>query len=287
MRNGFKKSGLWLFLLLTGFTGSRSHAQNSAGLTDTVRIHAGYKMVFQDTTFHALRDTFFIFPKGTDFRIKKINSFQSDHIYERLKEKQDSSLWARGIYDLIIREQEDSAKVNPKVNLQNSRPELVSLKVGYIRIIHVDMIFENTDSLSPQQEKVLTKVLIGIHKNTRESVIRKNLTVSEGDILGAFTISDLEHHLRSLRYIEDVKVYVNRDSLQPGTVNLLVAVKDRLPFSVGIGSGGPKDLSLSVTDINFLGTGNGFTNVLHYNGNSRPLFRYSGHLSFRISGDHL
>ncbi len=67
-------------------------------------------------------------------------------------------------------------------------------------------------------------------------------------------------------------------------MNLLVAVKDLLPFSVGIGTGGPKELSLSFTDINFLGTGNGFANGLHYNGNARPLFRYSGRLSFQNIG---
>ena len=56
--------------------------------------------------------------------------------------------------------------------------------------------------------KLWGKMANFFHKNTRESLVRRNLSFKEGDVFYPLLVSDNERFLRDLSYLQDALIVV-------------------------------------------------------------------------------
>ena len=269
---------LFIFIACLPFSGI--FGQVSPVIYDSVFVRRGYILVTGDSVIRFASDTTFLVPDSVKYKVKKDREYHSQTFYGNFQDKSEQNILLKGLYSTMIREQRDTSSVNPDLNTENYHPELDNKTVGRITVINVDLVEGDVNNPLQSANSGYAKALNRIHNDTRESIILKNLTIREGGRLGAYTLADNEYHLRSLKYIEDARIFTIPDSLNPEIVNLMVVVKDLFPFTIGFGIGGITDYTLGVNDINIAGTGHEFTNSFRYNASSDPSFGYRGELSF-------
>jgi hypothetical protein len=254
--------------------------QVSPVIFDSVFVHRGYMLVTGDSVMRFPSDTTILLGDSIKYKVKKDREYRSQNFYGNFQHKSEQNIVLKGLYSAMIREQADTSSSSPDLNTENYHPELDNKTVGRISVIRVDLVEGDVNNPFQNANSGYAKTLNRIHNDTRKSIILKNLTIRQGDRLGAYTLADNEYHLRSLKYIEDARIYTIPDSLNPETVNLMVVVKDLFPFTIGLGMGGITDYTLGVNDINIAGTGHEFSNSFRYNASSDPSFGYRGELSF-------
>ncbi len=93
------------------------------------------------------------------------------------------------------------------------------------------------------------------HKNTKRSVIEKNLFFRVGDKLAPYLLADNERYLRELVYVKDARIYVEYAVENTDSVDVVVVTKD--VFSIG----GKLNISskdkgrMELREENFMGSG--------------------------------
>jgi hypothetical protein len=107
------------------------------------------------------------------------------------------------------------------------------------------------------------KLADAFHKNTLQTVIRKNLFFKEGDKLLPLLFSDNERFLRDLPYLKDALIVVKIPEGYENTVDILIVTRE--VFSIG-GNAGATLTRAQVTgrEENFAGTGNKFEGTVFY-----------------------
>lgn len=242
---------LAVYWLLSGNLNGQEHML--AG--DSLFLQTGYMVIINDTVLRFTRDTLVIIPHGSAYKIKKDREYRSDNFYDNFKAKSEEHRLVKELYDILIKEQQDSMVYEFGEKTENSNPEYEGRIVGKIDILTVDIIEGNVNDQSQKADNFYSLTLNNLHTDTRHAIIRRNLTIKEGERLGLYTISDNEYFLRSLNYIENARIYVTPDSLNQDVLNLLVVVKDIFPFTFGLGIGGIDDYTLNFGNINTFGTG--------------------------------
>jgi hypothetical protein len=247
---------------------------------DSLHVKKGYMVVLKDTVLRFPADTTILLPGNQPYEVKKDRESRSDTFYGNFEGKSKKNLFLRGIYDATVREQKDTLGLQEKLKVENFHPEYADKIVGSIEVRAVNIIDGNVNDTSVTATRGYAIAMNKMHRDTRDHIILKNLTIHEGDQLGAYTLADNEYHLRSLEYIEDVRIIAVPDSLNPEKVNLVVVVKDIFPVSIGLGIGGLTDYSIGLNSVNIAGSGHQFTNSFRYNSSRDPSFGYVGELLF-------
>ena len=132
------------------------------------------------------------------------------------------------------------------------------LVVGEIEI-------DSRDIFSPQEIentngalRFLRRSMNGVHFNTREYVLRRELLFKPGDTFEPGRLAETERNLRSLGYLNNVSVTAV-DTTSDGRVNIRVTTDEswtlRTSFSYSLASGGDQRWNVSLSDRNFLGHG--------------------------------
>lgn len=93
---------------------------------------------------------------------------------------------------------------------------------------------------------------------TRDLVIRRELELSEGDQFSATKLDRSIQNLRKLDFFEEVEI-TPKDGEQPGTMDLLVKVKEKMTGTISVGGGYSSDdgffTSGQIVQTNFQGKG--------------------------------
>jgi hypothetical protein len=284
MKTRLHIAGVFLLIILEALiTFAAGQEKNTA--VDSVNVPLGYMVVFRDTVLRFSIDTLLALPKDSKYKVKKDKEYHSAAFYDSIRVKSNNNRLAKGLYDAMIRGRQDSTSDGFTYETENYHPEFVNKRIGKITIHTVGIIHGNVTDTTAGTVSRYSSYLNKLHRDTWTSIVRKNLTVREGDVLGAYTVSDNEYFLRSLSYIEDARIIVTVDSLQPDVANLLVITKDVFPLTLGLSMGSFSDYTLEINDINIAGTGHEFRNRIRYTTGSDPPVGYSGELSFKnISG---
>jgi hypothetical protein len=111
-----------------------------------------------------------------------------------------------------------------------------------------------------------TQVLNRVHIKSKEYTIRRNLYIKEGMRMNAYLIADNERFLRTIGYIQDSRIIVNKRTSTSDSVDLIVITKDLFSFIPSIGGISPFRQRIGMSDNNIMGTGqNASFVVLHDN----------------------
>ncbi len=121
--------------------------------------------------------------------------------------------------------------------------------------IHIDNknVFDRDD---PKDNKALFRLADKLHVKTRRSVIRHQLLFRSGDPYSRHAIEESARILRSDSYFYDAAIEPVR--YHDGKVDVLVTTRDVWTLDPGVSfgrSGGSNNSSVSLQELNFLGTG--------------------------------
>lgn len=125
-------------------------------------------------------------------------------------------------------------------------------KLAAIRIV-IQPVFDLSD---PSQDTWIGRLGNALHLDTRESVIRRELTIHEGDAVDARRIHELERQLRALRFIKDADI--TPEVAADGAVTAVVRARDAWTLKVSAGysqEGGHHSWGFGLQDQNLLGSG--------------------------------
>jgi len=136
--------------------------------------------------------------------------------------------------------------------------EAPPLVVGEIEIDSRDIFspkeIENTNGAL----RFMRRTMNGVHFNTREYVLRRELLFKPGEPFMPGRLAETERNLRALGYLNNVSVTAV-DTTSDGRVNIRVSTDEswtlRTSFSYSLASGGDQRWNVSLSDRNFLGHG--------------------------------
>ena len=120
-------------------------------------------------------------------------------------------------------------------------------------IVRVGDVFDEED---PEENKKIFRFVNSLHIKTRGKVIREDLLFAEGDPYSRRLLEESERILRTRDYLYEAEIEPVRYS--DGRVDLEVRTRDVWTLTGGIGfgrAGGENDVTVSLRDENFLGTG--------------------------------
>lgn len=133
-----------------------------------------------------------------------------------------------------------------------------SLTVGQIRIQRRPIFSADEERSGAALAAALRRWMNRLHVRTREGIIRRELLFAAGDPLRFDLLAETERNLRTLGYLNDIRV-APTDTLPDGRVPVLVSVRDswtlKTNFSYAKASGGDTRWTVQMSDTNFLGYG--------------------------------
>ncbi|KAA5533633.1 hypothetical protein F0919_13940 [Taibaiella lutea] len=100
-----------------------------------------------------------------------------------------------------------------------------------------------------------TKVLNSIHATTRDKTIRRNLYLKEGETMNAYLIADNERYLRTVGYIQDSRIIVNKRTSTDDSIDLIVITKDLFEYVPSTGGISPSRQRVGLGNNNLFGSG--------------------------------
>jgi hypothetical protein len=141
---------------------------------------------------------------------------------------------------------------NKPGSLDDTQLEDGSARIGRL-IIEVGDVFDEED---PEENKRVYRWVNRLHIKTRKQVIREDLLFAEGDLYSRRLIDESERILRTRDYLYDAEI--EPVAYSDGEVDVVVRTRDVWTLTGGVGfsrAGGENDVTLSLRDENFLGTG--------------------------------
>lgn len=113
-------------------------------------------------------------------------------------------------------------------------------------------------SISDTSYEVLymgTKVLNNVHVKSKASTIQRNIYLKVGEPFNPYLAADNERHLRTIGFLQDSRITVNKTTSTQDSVDLIVTTKDIFAYSPATGGISHKRQNIGLTNINLLGTG--------------------------------
>lgn len=163
-----------------------------------------------------------------------------------------------------------SAAHEAVLNVKNEIPFLPyegkGIRSVVIRVFGFKRDFTDTSLTIENKGKTF---LEHFHTNTREWIIRDNLFFTEKKPLNAYVMADNERHLRSLSFIQDVRILVQPVTNEPDSVDIIVVTKDLFSITGEIDDLNSNRIKGTIGDVNVAGNAQSFfVSTLWENGRS-------------------
>jgi hypothetical protein len=151
---------------------------------------------------------------------------------------------------------EDSVKAKKMLKVKSEAPFL-KYEGRIIRHITVNQYgfekkFVDTTSRSTQ---LGTQLLNKLHTTSREWVIRNNIFFKKNEPLNAYVVADNERFLRSLNFIQDVRIIVKPVRKSHDSVDIEIITKDLFSITGILDFSGFQHVKGRIADVNFMGMG--------------------------------
>ncbi len=245
------KAGGCLLLLIYSFTGK--------GQTDTVRLVPTEVLIIQDSIIVTEKDTVILLPAGSKYRIRKNQFAQSEQFFDSLHNTAYQNAVTRELYNLFVRYRppEDIYTNRDPVKAQDIFKAFEGKTIASVEVLHVDLFAGSvTDTTIRLPKGSFSKSVADLHRQTRKRIIRNQLLFQVGDRADPYQLGDSERIVRSLRYIEDARLYLTTNANNLEEVHVLVVVKDRFPWGLTFSFSSRKKFRWNLTNRNILGSGN-------------------------------
>jgi hypothetical protein len=178
-----------------------------------------------------------------------------------------------------------TANEPPAVTVKLDEP-FVQYRNKIIRYIFITRLGFERNFYDTNRVKQSIGVVIAnaFHRNTRESVITKNLFFKEGDPLVPYLLADNERYLRELSFIQDARLQILPAEHSNDSVDVIVITKDVFSLGADINVSSSKRMSLRLYDENLAGSGNEFSVAGYRDADRDPLTAFGAEFINRNIG---
>jgi hypothetical protein len=173
--------------------------------------------------------------------------------YDSLEIKASRHYVTQFIYDWMITT--PKAKVDKDLISYEYYKGFANKTIGSITIKPLEVFGPNLIDTSKTTDVWIEKVANKLHTKSNLSVIQKNLWIKEGQILDPNLMMDNERLLRSLPYLQDVRIIITPQQFNQNVVDVLILTKDVFSFGATASLGGLNKGSVGIYDRNILGRG--------------------------------
>ena len=201
-------------------------------------------LIFQE--FVSLAQTEISEKKDTSHQEKPNESFYNINL---------SSRWIRELRNVIIVSPKNESAAD-SFNIQspgNIYHDIEGRTIARIRVIRLKPFGTSiTDSIA-YNVKWPGKLGNALHVSTADWVIRNALMFRAGDIINSSNLAYSERYLRSLKYINDVRVMAI--PISDNEAEVIVVVQDNFPYSASFGTNVSTRANFAVSNYNIIGSG--------------------------------
>ena len=229
--------------------------------TDTVHVSGNQVIIVSDTLYNPKRDTVFILPDTLDYQVLSDKYVLSDGFYDSLYSVAKQNRVTRELFSLLVvsgsQTNGQSLKSDP-VKSEDFFREYSGLTITDISYVSVDLFGGSIYDTTLKARSSIGQLSNELHRNTAFEVLEQYLLFNVGDPVDPFELADSERIIRSLSFIEDARIVLNKDSLNEDFARVVLIVKDRFPWSLDVEVDDNNALRFGFTNRNILGTGNEF-----------------------------
>ena len=235
-------------------------AASSYAQSDTVALMHDQILVISDSLFIPKNDTIFIIERGTRYRIVNNKYALSTGFYDSVYQKARKNRFTRELFDLLIvsQPQQNTFTSDDPIRSESFFEGFEGKTITSIRYTSVDLFGGSVNDTTLKARSSIGKLSNDLHQSTEEQVIMKHLLFEKGDPVNSFLLADSERIIRSLKYIEDVKIVLSVDPEDMQSVKANIIVKDRFPWSADFTTDEQGAYRIGFVNRNILGTGNEF-----------------------------
>lgn len=115
-----------------------------------------------------------------------------------------------------------------------------------------------------------TKMLNAVHARSRDNTIRRNVYLKEGTPFNPYLAADNERYLRTIGFIQDSRIIVNRRTSTGDSIDLIIVTKDLFAYVPSTGGVSPLRQRVGLSNINLLGTGQKISYGILHDSRRRP-----------------
>ncbi|MFT7030624.1 MAG: hypothetical protein ACI83W_001394 [Marinoscillum sp.] len=240
---------------------------------DTVNVSRNQILILKDTIYAPDVDTVFYVPSD-NYKIRGNPYKSSKDFYEKMKEKTGQNKVTAQLFDLLYVNSGNKSESQPKKTRTSNEPFIPyeGRRITAIRIMHVDILEGSVRDTLRQASSEVAKIANRLHVSTWNQVIKNNLLIDINDEIDPFALADNERVLRSLRFIEDTKIYVN--PIENNNAELIIVVKDRLSWGTAINVDDYNKFRSEIFNRNIAGWGKSASFTWLYDNSSQPRSGY-------------
>jgi hypothetical protein len=197
----------------------------------------------------------------------------SIRLYNDIKQYSNKNKFRKFIYSKVFRGPDLKKKKTASVKRRNLN--IYSGKIiRNIKIQSLDPFGYDISDTTRVPLSVVQKAGNSLHNRSAAFAIRNYFLFKKNQPLVAYKISETERLMRRSGIFRDVIINPSFNKSSPDSVDLLVRVIDKWSITGNV-TANPSSSRISITDKNFAGTGNEFTNVFGFNNSPFGLDAYS------------
>ncbi len=193
---------------------------------------------------------------------------------------QESHSWLSGLFDRYLR-----TKPHPEDDLRGQAKETVSRYLSFagwtievVLVNQVDTFDEDRHAQTGFATRFVNSLTNPLQSNTREATIRRQLLFHRGQLLDPLALADSELLLRSLPFIDDVRIMVLPLTGAERKVAVVVETRDNWPLGVDAKVVNKDRYNASLYSVNVLGYGLAMSHELVRNAGRDHGWGYHSHL---------
>lgn len=244
------KTRLFTLLLALGHAAVFGQEENPRKI-DTVFVQKGMRVVLQDTSFIATRDTTII---GKKVRVTEDPAVKSETFYDSLAKRAEKTRITRELHELLIRKKSRGPVIDSvMIKSEDSFKPFAGAVIRKITIHQVDLLEGSVLDTALRATSAVGKFVNRLHADTRDAVIRNNLLFRSGDHVNPYQLADNERLLRQFRTIRDARIYLYPAEDAPGAVDVLVVTQDVASVGASGALASLGNFNIDLYDINILG----------------------------------
>ncbi|HEX2934330.1 MAG TPA: hypothetical protein VHO72_03160 [Bacteroidales bacterium] len=256
------------------FQASEGQRRKAVVPKDTLYLKKGSALVIDRKNIPIENDTVIIVPRNKKYKIIT----KDERFYQNLKNKVKNNFWLNELHNIIIinpsaKEKKDTTKTIPSIHefIPYHRKPIRNISIKLLQVFGPTI---NDTSLVATSS--LEKLGNKLHIPTKQFVIKKNLLFKSGDLINPSVLADNERLLRSLPFIEDAKIEIQRCKKCKDSVDVVVIVKDVWSRAFNLKLENVSTGRLDLWDRNVLGFGHEIQNSILWDSKKRPGLGYEG-----------
>ncbi len=199
--------------------------------------------------------------------------------YNNLRDVAHRRYITRWLHEFIVKKQISARQqiMRPRRS-ENEFEEYEGLIIRNISFSSSDMLAPSIDNPIFHLPESIERIGMLLHFNTNERVIKNNLLFKTEDKVDPFLFSDNERILRQLPYLEDARIYIFEDKLNPGYADVVVMTKDRWSKGFDLDMLEIDKGRFDIYDRNVFGWGQDLKTSIYFEGGSERLFGHGTRL---------